>query len=100
MKKLTILAVAALAISFASCKKARTCTCTGTTTYTETHTDSTPAYSASGSSTDAFVSTTKLSKKAAKGICSSGKTTQTQVITTPGDVETDTWVTDNSCTLK
>lgn len=28
MKKITILAVAALAVSFASCKKARTCTCT------------------------------------------------------------------------
>ena len=28
MKKITIIAVAALAISFASCKKARTCTCT------------------------------------------------------------------------
>ncbi len=32
MKKLTILAVAALAISFASCKKDRVCTCTDTPT--------------------------------------------------------------------
>lgn len=32
MKKITILAIAALAISFASCKKDRTCTCV--TTYT------------------------------------------------------------------
>ena len=30
MKKLTILAVATLAISFASCKKDQTCTCTET----------------------------------------------------------------------
>lgn len=100
MKKLTILTVAALALSLASCKKARTCTCTGTTTYNETHTDGTPAYTASGSSANAFVTTTKLSKKAAKGTCASGKTVETQVITTPGDVETDTWTTDNSCTLK
>jgi hypothetical protein len=34
MKKITILAIAALAISFASCKKDRTCTCTTTTTIT------------------------------------------------------------------
>ncbi len=34
MKKITILAVAALAISFASCKKERTCTCTTTNTST------------------------------------------------------------------
>ncbi len=32
MKKITILAVAALAISFASCKKDRTCECTQTST--------------------------------------------------------------------
>ena len=32
MKKITLLAVAALAISFASCKKDRTCTCTTTPT--------------------------------------------------------------------
>ena len=32
MKKITILAIAALAISFASCKKDRTCTCVSTPT--------------------------------------------------------------------
>lgn len=32
MKKITILAVALVAISFASCKKDRTCTCTNTST--------------------------------------------------------------------
>ncbi len=38
MKKITLLAVAALAISFASCKKDRTCTCTGTTGTSTTQT--------------------------------------------------------------
>lgn len=36
MKKLTILAIAALAISFASCKKDRTCTCTVTSSSSTT----------------------------------------------------------------
>ena len=59
MKKITILAVAALAISFASCKKARTCTCT----YTET----------GSSTTDTRVTTyTKISKKAAMASCNDG----------------------------
>ena len=39
MKKLTILAVATLAISFASCKKDRTCTCITTYTTGGTHTE-------------------------------------------------------------
>jgi hypothetical protein len=41
MKKITILAVAALAISFASCKKDRTCECKTTSTITGTTTGST-----------------------------------------------------------
>ena len=59
MKKITILAVAALAISFASCKKDRTCTCTHTAT---------------GSSTSSTDVTTmkKISKGAAKAACTSG----------------------------
>ncbi len=36
MKKLTILALAGLAISFASCKKDKTCTCTYTSTSSPT----------------------------------------------------------------
>ena len=38
MKKITLLAVAFLAISFASCKKTHVCSCSnnGTTTYTTT----------------------------------------------------------------
>jgi hypothetical protein len=36
MKKITLLALLALGLSFASCKKDRTCTCTGTITYAVT----------------------------------------------------------------
>lgn len=39
MKKITIIAVAALAVSFASCKKAHTCTCTQGTNTTVTTMD-------------------------------------------------------------
>lgn len=59
MKKITILAVAALAISFASCKKDRVCTCT--TTYTGSTTSSTDV-----------TTMTKVSKGAAKANCTSG----------------------------
>lgn len=41
MKKITLLVVAGLAISFASCKKDYTCTCTGTTTGSSTSSTST-----------------------------------------------------------
>jgi hypothetical protein len=72
MKKLTILAVAALAISFASCKKDRVCTCTYTTT---------------GSSTSGtnVTTMTKVSKGTAKKACVSGtsyNTTSASYITT------------------
>lgn len=58
MKKITVLAVAALAISFASCKKDRTCTCT--TTY---------------SNGDKFVTTykAKSSKKQGEAWCTAGQ---------------------------
>ena len=56
MKKFTILAIAALAISFASCKKDRTCTCT--TTY------------ASGGGTHTEVTVYKKAKKHdVRGMC-------------------------------
>lgn len=63
MKKITLLAVAALAISFASCKKDRTCECT---------------YSSTGSSTVHTASTVikKVKKSEAKTLCQ--KTTYTQ----------------------
>lgn len=59
MKKLSILTVAVLAISFASCKKDRVCTCTVTQT----------GSTVSGS----YVTTmTKVSKGTAKKACISG----------------------------
>lgn len=59
MKKTVIIAVATLALSFASCKKDRTCTCT---------------YSNAGSSnTDTQITTySKVTKKAARVNCTSG----------------------------
>lgn len=60
MKKITILAVALLAISFASCKKEYTCACTTTLSYTggkDDYKDDAQAYSK------------KMSKKTAEAAC-------------------------------
>jgi len=61
MKKITMVAAVALAISFASCKKERSCTCT---------------YSNSGSSNTYTEIKTydKVSKKTAAADCTSGTT--------------------------
>lgn len=100
MKKITLFAFAIAALSFASCKKARTCTCTNTvsktTTYPNGTVDNDPSYSYS----DAFVSTTKLSKKSAKGLCASGKLVETETDTTPAGTTTEVTTTDKSCTVK
>ena len=66
MKKITLLAVAALAISFASCRKDHTCTCTETIT--------------SGSTTDTFVTTSKAksTKKDGKAWCEDAPKTATE----------------------
>lgn len=64
MKKLTLLAVAFVAISFASCKKDYTCTCTNTT----------------AGATGVTPQVTKIigvSKKAAQANCVSSSTTNT-----------------------
>ena len=68
MKKITILAVAALAISFASCKKDRTCTCTYTTT---------PAGGAAYTSTDEITIKKAKKKDALNGQCRSVSSQQT-----------------------
>ncbi len=77
MKKLTILAVAALAISFASCKKDRVCTCT---------------YTSTGSSTSSTqVNTmTKVSKATGKANCTSG---------TDYNTASASYINTRSCTL-
>ncbi len=55
MKKITLLAVAALAISLASCKKDRTCTCTN--------------ISSNGNTTTETITIKKESKRTAKDFC-------------------------------
>ncbi|MBI3520834.1 MAG: hypothetical protein HY062_15965 [Bacteroidetes bacterium] len=96
MKKITLLAVAFTALTFASCKKDRTCTCKTTTTSEITN------YTGGGSSTGSNFGTTedktvmtKVSKKTAKTNCVSNENTNT-------DTEinyTKTTITKTDCTL-
>ncbi|HWY12798.1 MAG TPA: hypothetical protein VN026_15800 [Bacteroidia bacterium] len=79
MKKLTILAVAALAISFASCKKDRVCTCNFTPTSGTSYTQVTTYY--------------KSKKSDARLFCMGS-----QEVTTAGG--TTTTGTKSDCTLK
>lgn len=74
MKKITLLAVAALAISFASCKKDRTCTCT--VTPVSSTTNGVASTNLGSASTDVMVFT-KVTKKGAA--CNSGESTDTYV---------------------
>ena len=78
MKKIAILSISALAISFASCKKERTCTCT--------FNDGSP-----GAQTITYtVVLKKASKSQAKAACINSKTTP--------DGQTDTETV--TCTIK
>jgi hypothetical protein len=79
MKKITILAVAALAISFASCKKERVCECVSSS-------------DAPGSTS----STTKITyTKAKKSVCKDNSQSQIAVAPVAG-----TYTTKWECTLK
>lgn len=69
MKKLTLLSIALVALSFASCKKDYTCTCTGTF-----------------NTTPSVTKIVGVSKKAAQSNCVSGTTTSSGF----ADVETCT----------
>jgi hypothetical protein len=80
MKKISILAVAALALSFASCKKERACECT--------FTSSTPGSTA----TTETVTYTKISKGDAKFACQK----RVNVNTNPANTSTFT----EDCKLK
>ena len=73
MKKITLLAVAALAIRFASCKKDRTCTCTNT--------------KSSGSTTVTVYTLTKAKKGPAKDFCTKNSQTSTFGSTTQTDTQ-------------
>lgn len=81
MKKLSILAVAVLALSFASCKKERACECTVTTTSTTT------------TSTTNTITFEKISKSDAKFACQKRTT-----VNTPSQGNATTTVSD--CKLK
>lgn len=85
MKKITLFAFAAVALSLASCKKDRTCECTYTqsgTTNMTSHTENTTY--------------TKVRKSDAKYMCD--KVTYTQTNTNPGGSSTGTSTSD--CKLK
>ena len=66
MKKITIIAVALITVSFASCKKAKTCSCT--TTYTTTTTSGSFSSTSSSSTTD-VTSYDKISSGDANVLC-------------------------------
>ena len=85
MKKITIIAVALIAVSFASCKKAKTCSCS--TTYTKTNS----GISVSSVSTD-VTSYDKISKEDANILCPKTSTT-----TDPNGGSPKVWAT--TCTL-
>lgn len=73
MKKLTLLAVAFVAVSFASCKKDYTCTCTYT-----------------GSTTPQITKIIGVSKKAATANCVSGTRTSTNAAGVTGTAQVAT----------
>lgn len=96
MKKITLLAVAFVAITFASCKKDRTCSCTQTSTTVTT------GY---GAGTDVnsgayTVVVQKGSKTAGKVNCLSTKTTDTNSGGSGSFAYTDVTTTETTCTLK
>lgn len=72
MKKVTLLAVAVLALSFASCKKDRTCTCT--TTYS--------GGGASVSGGSSVVKHKKITKSQGKAVCHDTESTDSSNGTT------------------
>lgn len=83
MKKITLIAVAFIAVSFASCSKAKTCTCTTTQTFNGV------SY---GTSATSITTMDKISSADANLICPKTET-QTQANSGGTDVQTKT------CTL-
>jgi hypothetical protein len=97
MKKITLLAVAFVALTAVSCKKDRTCTCTTTTTSTSSTSGSfSSSYSGPFNSTENKTTLTKVSKKTAKANCVSNE--DTKVVTDP-DGDTNTTMTKKDCSL-
>jgi hypothetical protein len=83
MKKITIVAVAALAVTFTSCKKDRTCKCTMTPVSQTTNGTANPNYASSGTTT-IETKMSKVKKGAANGACVSGDRTSTSTSTYGG----------------
>lgn len=100
MKKITLFAFAIAALSFASCKKARTCTCTNSDTTTYNYSTGTAPAASTSTSGYTDVSTTKLSKKAAKAWCTSGTMVYTDTQSSSGGTYGATTTRVETCTLK
>jgi hypothetical protein len=94
MKKITLLAVVALAVAFTSCKKDRTCKCTQTPESSTTNGTADPNYASSGTTTTE-TKMTKVKKGAASANCISGERTTTSSYTYGGttynNVTVDKW---------
>ena len=86
MKKITLILAAFIAVTFASCNKAKTCTCTTTQTFNNV------AY---GSTQTDVTSMDKVSKGDANVACPKTQN-QTQVVTGGG---AGTYVTTKTCVL-
>lgn len=87
MKKITLLAVVALAVAFTSCKKDRTCKCTQTPVSETVNGTANPNYASSGS-TVVETKMTKVKKSAANANCVSGERTTTATYTYGGSTTT------------
>jgi hypothetical protein len=98
MKKITLLAVAFVALTAVSCKKDRTCTCkTTTSSYSQTSSGVTVSSTGPFGSTEDKTVMTKVSKKAAAANCVSSENTSTE--TSASGNSTTTTVTKNDCSL-
>jgi hypothetical protein len=76
MKKITLLAVVALAVAFTSCKKDRTCKCTQTPVSQTVNGTADPNYPSSGTTTTE-TKMSKVKKGAASSNCITGDQTTT-----------------------
>lgn len=94
MKKITLLAVVALAVTFTACKKDRTCTCTNTPVSSTTN--GVAATNLGTGSTDVS-KLTKVSKNGAG--CASGEQTTTSSYTSGGTTYTTVRVDKADCKL-
>ncbi|MBK9283772.1 MAG: hypothetical protein IPM51_05560 [Sphingobacteriaceae bacterium] len=94
MKKITLLAVVALAVTFTACKKERTCKCTSTPVSSTTN--GVAATTLGNPST----TETKYSKTSKNGAgCASGETTSTSTSTWGGTTYTTINVDKMDCSL-